>query len=265
MTTASTTDLAGFTADELFHEAVVLPRGALGPFPGIRVISRPGWEQVITPSFRQGGLNEVSLAQLSEEEADSVIAATIAEYDALGLRFRWTVGADSRPFDLSERLARHGLTGERVVVMAAAVAEIRLDDVPGVQVTRVDAANLERFAQTVGAGWGADPEPILAYHRALLTDPLDRHHCFLAERDGEPAGAANYAAFERSAHFMGGVVLPQHRERGVYRALLAARLRHAAGLHLGLVTTQARASSSAPILARLGFTPLCELLSFSNR
>lgn len=267
MTSSSTSPvtLGGLTRDELLHEALVLPRRARGPFSGLRVVSRPGWEQVITPSFRQGGLNEVSLAQLADDEADAVIAATLAEYDALGLRFRWTVGPDSRPLDLGDRLARRGFRGERVVVMAAEASSLRIERDLEVEARPVELAELELYARTVGAGWGVDPAPLLAYERELRDQPERRHFNFLAWHGAQPAGAANYYAFARSAYLMGGVVLPDHRRRGVYRSLLAARLRHARARGLDLVTTQARASSSAPILARLGFVSLCEIWSFSNR
>ena len=70
--------------------------------------------------------------------------------------------------------------------------------------------------------------------------------------------------FERSAYLVGGVVLPAFRGRGVYRALIAARLRHARAAGVAVVTTQARAATSAPILARLGFVALVECESFSR-
>jgi GNAT superfamily N-acetyltransferase len=72
-----------------------------------------------------------------------------------------------------------------------------------------------------------------------------------------PAATASYFAFPRSAHLLGGVVLPQHRGSGLYRALVAARLGHARARGISLATTHARESSSAPILERLGFATIC--------
>ena len=63
---------------------------------------------------------------------------------------------------------------------------------------------------------------------------------------------------------MGAVVLPEHRSRGAYRSLLAARLRHAAARGIAVAVTYARPTTSAPILRRLGFTPLLELPMFFN-
>lgn len=254
--------IAGLSRQELLDEALARSRDSFVPFPGLELRRRAGWVQLVTPLFASGGFNEVALAQLEADEADAIIDATIAEYDALGIRFRWTVGPDSRPADLGARLARRGLVGERGVLMAAAVAEVPVEVGPGLTVERVEAAQVDRFAAVSAQGWGSDPEPLRVYHRALLADPSTRSHSFLASVDGAPAGVASYVAHPRSAYFIGGVVLPAFRGRGVYRALLAARLRHAAARGIPVVLTHARASTSAPILARLGFHALAELESY---
>ena len=241
------------------------PRDARVLLPGMRSIRRPGWVQTITPAFRQGGLNSVDLAQLEPDAADAVIDATIAEYDALGLRFRWNVGPDSRPADLGERLRARGLVGERTLVMVAARDAVRLRPTPDVAIEAVDGDRVDCFAGVMGAGWGMDPEPLADYQRTLLSVPAGRdHHAFIARIAGEPVGAANYVVFERSAYLMGAVVLPAWRHRGAYLALVAARLEHAATRGVRLVTIQARASTSAPIAARLGFSVVAESWSYSR-
>jgi GNAT superfamily N-acetyltransferase len=62
---------------------------------------------------------------------------------------------------------------------------------------------------------------------------------------------------------MGGVVLPALRGRGVYRALVSARLEHARSRGISLATCQA-GRMSAPILERLGFETVCRFLVFSR-
>lgn len=253
--------LAGLSREELLHEALVRPRDGFVRFADMRVVRRPGWSQLITPLFRQGGFNEVSLARLDPAEADAVIAATIAEYDALGIRFRWTVGPDSAPPDLGARLAAQGLTGQRTVVMAAAIDEVlaALPVDPAIRVEGVDADNCEDFVAVSASGWQCDPAPLRVYQQALRADAGGRHHGCLAYVDGAPAGIGNHVRFDRSAFLIGGVVLPAMRGRGVYRALIAARLRHARAAGVAVVTTHAMAETSAPILARLGFVALTEL------
>lgn len=258
--------LAGFTRDELLHEALVSPRQARGAYADTQVYERPDWFQLLTPSFRQGGFNEVAFARIGDDDVESVIDATLAQYAAHGLRFRWTVTPDCRPLDLAERLARRGLRSERVVVLAAAVDSLQIPEADGVTVERVGPETVELHAEVTARGWGVDPAPLLAYQRSVLADPTDdRSHFFLARRDGEPIGIGNYVALARSAFLIGAVVLEAHRSRGAYRSLLAARVRHAAARGLKLVTTHARATTSAPILARLGFVPVVELPVFFNR
>ncbi|NJK32572.1 MAG: hypothetical protein HC927_09275, partial [Deltaproteobacteria bacterium] len=93
--------MQGWAKESLLDELVRVPRHAFVRWPGTQVLERPGWMQIITPSFRRGGLNEVSFAALAEHEADAIIAETIATYRELGLRFRWTVAPDCRPSDLA--------------------------------------------------------------------------------------------------------------------------------------------------------------------
>lgn len=256
--------LAGLTDDEVLREALASPRDAHVDYHDIRVVRRPGWSQRITPSFARGGFNSVDLAVLDPADADEIIAATIAEYDALGIRFRWTVGPDSAPHDLGERLRRRGLKPTPVALMAADIADIPVHPAPDVDVEPLTQGNLATYADTVAAGWDADPAPLLAYERARLQGGDTRHPAYLARIAGTPVAAANTALFARSAYLMGAVVLPTYRGRGVYRALIAARLRDVAAAGLRLVTTQALATTSAPILARLGFVTVAEIASYAR-
>lgn len=256
--------IAGLSHDELLHEVLVAPRDARGDFPDTEVIDRPGWFSILTPSFRQGGLNEVSFSQI-DADVDAVIDATIARYESHGLRFRWAIPPGTRPADLGERLRLRGMTEERSALMVAAIADLRIAPPDDITVSLVDDTNLEAYCETNAAGWSVDPAPLIAFQRHLFATSRDTHFCFIAEQGGRPVAAANYAALGRSAYFMGAVVLPEFRGRGAYRALLAARLRHAAGRGIPLVTTQARLTTSAPILATLGFTKIGEMSMFFNR
>ncbi|WP_434421128.1 GNAT family N-acetyltransferase [Nannocystis pusilla] len=258
--------LAGFTRDEVLHEALVSLRQARVGCADTQVYARPDWYQILTPSFREGGFNEVSFARLGDHEVEAVIDATFAQYAAQGLRFRWTVTPDCRPLDLADRLARRGLRSERVVVLAAAIDALQIPEAEGVTVERVGLDTVELHAEITARGWNVDPAPLLAFQRSVLADPTDdRNFFFLARRHGEPIGIGNYTALPRSAFLIGAVVLEDHRSRGAYRSLLAARVRHAAARGLKLVTTHARATTSAPILTRLGFVPVVELPVFFNR
>jgi GNAT superfamily N-acetyltransferase len=95
----------------------------------------------------------------------------------------------------------------------------------------------------------------------VLAAPGSRTRLFLATVDGEPAGTASYVALAEVAFLMGAVVLPRFRGRGVYRALVRARLDDAALRGIAHAASHAGAMSS-PILARLGFVTACEFDMF---
>lgn len=246
------------TYDELLHEALVLPMRSFIPLPDTQIIDRPGFLQVITPSLKRGGLNQVIFSALDEGEAERVIDETIAMYRAQGVRFRWTLLPGSRPDDLAERLARRGLKPVDIRAMyretekaleLAQSDEIRVEDVSG--------SNVDIFTDAMAMAWGMASEPLRAFHRRLIERPARDYRLFLAYYRDRPAGGASYTSFSRSVYLVGGAVHPEYRGKGVYRALVDARLRAAAASGRIVATTQAQVRSSAPILERLGFETLC--------
>jgi GNAT superfamily N-acetyltransferase len=75
----------------------------------------------------------------------------------------------------------------------------------------------------------------------------------LATVDGEPAGASNVALFPPAAATInGGSVRPKFRGRGVYRAMVAERLRIAREAGVDGLCVWA-GDMSGPILEKLGF------------
>lgn len=256
--------LAGFTHEELLHEALVAPRSAIVPLPDTKIIERPGWWQMITPSLTRGGMNEVACTELPEGEADAIIDETIASYRRLGLLFRWTVRPGDKPDDLAERLERRGLVRSEGLAMARATSGVPPADEGPITVDEVTLANVDDFTHVMAEGWGADPAQLDPLHRKMLTDPASRSHLFVARYEGAAAAVAGYSALDRSAYLVGAVALPAHRGRGLYRALVNARLRHAEARGLPLATSVARSDTSAPILARLGFEVVASMPSFVN-
>ncbi|HWM86801.1 MAG TPA: GNAT family N-acetyltransferase [Kofleriaceae bacterium] len=246
----------------LLEEVLAGPRRALVPLPDLRVIERPGWLQLVTPSFRTGGFNEVSLSVLDDGEADAVIDATIAEYRRLGLAFRWAVPPGSKPDDLSERLARRGLARSTVRGMARTTADPPDGSIDGVRVDEVDETSLDLFTRVMAEGWATDRSALDAAHNAIFRQPERNQRLYLAFRGGEPAAVASYVVYPRSAYLLGGVVLPRFRGLGLYRALVGARLRDASARGIQLATSQAREGTSAPILERMGFRTICQFPVF---
>jgi GNAT superfamily N-acetyltransferase len=256
--------LAGFSRDDLLHEVLVAPRAALVPLPDTRIIERPGWWQIVTPSLARGGMNDVTCTEIPEADADRIIDETIESYVQLGIRFRWNVGPGVTPADLAERLARRGLRRSEALAMARATAGVVPEADGALSVEEVSLANADDFTQVMADGWEVEAAPLDALHRRMLADPARRNHLFVARYGGTAAAAASYTALDRSAYLIGAVVLPAFRGRSLYRALVNARLRHAAARGLPLATSLARVETSAPILAHLGFETVCPIGTFSN-
>ena len=81
---------------------------------------------------------------------------------------------------------------------------------------------------------------------------------YIALIEGEPVGRATGSFSEYGVTLFGGAVLPEWRGRGVYKALVHARLRDAAERGTPVAVTQA-GSMSRPILERLGFREVCRI------
>ncbi|HLL54878.1 MAG TPA: GNAT family N-acetyltransferase [Myxococcaceae bacterium] len=247
----------------MFEDLFVAPRKAFARLPGMQLIERPDWVQLVTPGFHDGGLNEVSFSALDARDVGEVIDRTIAHYGQLRLKFRWLVVPGSKPEDLAERLEQRGL---RRGWNRAMFRRLTLDDarLSSSAVEEVTPATVDDFTRAMAKGWSAEPGPMLGYNRAAIAEPGQRHRLFLVRRNGEPVAAAGYVALERSAHLMGAVVLPAFRGQGLYRLLVEQRLADAARRGLPLATTHAREETSAPLLERFGFETFRRFCSFSS-
>jgi GNAT superfamily N-acetyltransferase len=125
----------------------------------------------------------------------------------------------------------------------------------------MDAEALEAFTQVMAQGFGGDVGRLRQLHGVMHDQRPRRTAMFVARWQGQVPAAAAAASFvfDDSVYLQGGVVLPDARGRGLYRALVAARLDHAHAAGRRVATTHAHHRTSAPILARLGFATLARL------
>lgn len=244
-------ELPGETAA---HRATRLaPVGAHRLRADSRVIHTADRYQVVTPSDPTGALNEVLWMDLSGPETaiDAELDAVFATYAALGIPFKWCVWPWSRPDDLSARLHARGTRSWQARGMSIPCPP----PAAGAPAVRPVASEdeLAAFARVSAAGWG---EPLALVQRdaaAWLRSGTTR--LYVAWQGEEPAGvAAARLLDDGAAYLMGAVVLPAHRGRGLYRALVHGRLADLAARGTRLAVTHAREATSAPILERLGFT-----------
>lgn len=113
--------------------------------------------------------------------------------------------------------------------------------------------DLDAFVGVVAEVFGG-PEPIEHAEACRRQDAAsDRYRRFVAFVQGRPVGAASYVRMRDAAYLASACVVESARGRGIYRALLGARLASIAADGLPTAITHARETTSAPILERLGF------------
>jgi GNAT superfamily N-acetyltransferase len=235
---------------------------------GDRDVTRIGplWCAILGDGAR-GFLTYRDLEGTTGPALDELIERAVAHYrDATGVSsFEWKTRGHDAPADLTDRLATHGFVPEeRETVMVGEAAALAMD-VPlqdGVVVRRAgvggdladDAARASELQERVfGRGSGPSTERLVADLRAQS----DRLTLWLAEADGTAvsAGRLSIVPGTEFAGLWGGATDPEWRGRGIYRALTAARARHALAHRVRYLHSDST-DMSRPILERNGLGPI---------
>jgi GNAT superfamily N-acetyltransferase len=223
--------------------------------PDTRVIERPGWYQLVTPSAPRTHLNEVIVSDLAPSDAERTIDEVIATYAVGGHAVKWCVGPWTRPNDFGERLTRRGFSSWDVRGMVAETS-LSIDYSRGVAVDEITEASAESYVHAAIRGWSLPLDQMAAELDSLLfalrASPR-KAHFFAARISDQLIGTAALIVRGDYAYLLATQVLPPFRGRGAYRALVGARLAFLAGRGITLAATQAREATSAPILEHLGF------------
>lgn len=213
----------------------------------VRQVAADGWSGVVW-------------SDLTEADADAVIAAQVARFAGTGRPWEWKHYSYDRPADLPERLRAAGFragTPEAVLVAEAAAIE-PCPPPAGVRLVPVtDRAGAEAMVRVHDAVFGGD---FAAVGRAVLAALSTRPPpvaAVVAMAGDVPVSAARveFPAGTDFAGLWGGGTLPEWRGRGVFRALVAHRA--ALARERGVRYLQVDAMpESLPILRRLGFVEL---------
>ncbi len=236
------------------------------PAPGVEVIVTPRYQITLQPDFPIPGPNHVAYIRCQSDKADEVIRearATIAPYH---LPVMWVLDPGTEPPDFAEHLARHGILpaphDPEVAVMVLPIdAAVEAPEVPGLEFAdaladlatfrKMDAVAAEAFET---GSIPDDPQVIASQDRRRRNFIAAGNRRFLlAAIDGEPAGSSNVALFPPSAATInGGAVRPKFRGRGIYRSMVAERLKIAREAGVDGLSVWG-GNMSRPILAKLGF------------
>jgi GNAT superfamily N-acetyltransferase len=194
--------------------------------------------------------NKVAGLGFAGNPADADLAVVEAAFAAVGSPVQIELAHLANP-SLAAGLTRRGYRLESFEnVLGRELFPITAPAPPlGVVVEAIGAADLDAWVDLVVAGVAAPdllgvpshedfPADVVAHAERDLVAAGAR--CYLARRDGRPAGGASMRITGGIAQLTGAATIPEHRRHGVQSALLAARLADAAaaGCEVAVVTTQ---------------------------
>jgi hypothetical protein len=172
-------------------------------------------------------------APAEERQLDDIVAF----YESGGLsRFAISISPHARPPELPAWLAARGLirgaTFAKVWREIQAPPEVRTD----LRIEVVGPADAAAWATVQRTAWGM-PAAMTPWFTSTVGRPGWLHFIGF---DGEtPVAAAAMFVAEEACWLGFGATIPTHRRRGDHRAMVARRIREAAGLGCSLLITEA--------------------------
>lgn len=226
--------------------------------PGIEVIETARYRITLQPDYPIAGPNSVAWIRCGEGAVDDVVREVHATVSSRRLPLMWVLDPDAEPGDLGEQLEARGISFDSAVDVMILASTERIDSSPPAGFDVRDALDHEdtfRAADSVNAEAFGNPErdAVRQERRRVHQLAAGNRRLLLATIGGEPAASAGITLFPpHGAILNGGAVRPKFRGRGLYRALVAERLRIAR--EAGVPGVQVWGGHmSAPILRRLGF------------
>lgn len=202
------------------------------------------------------------------DDADARIDRQIARFRELGYEMEWKHFSHDQPVDMKDRLRRKGLAEEEpeaVMVLEIERASPALLRSPSHDVRKVTTPGGYRDADAVNqAVWGDGPDQVTRHHWPRYQADPDGLSLYVAYVDGKPASFGRLELPRNSpfAGLWGGSTVAEHRGKGLYTALVAARLREAVTRGRRYLTVDATQGTSMPILERLGFVTIAYATAF---
>lgn len=207
------------------------------------------------------GMSFVLYSCLDEANVDAVIQEQIAYFSANNQPFEWKVYAHDTPPDLKERLTAYGFEPEdadAIMVLDLQEAPRSLLEPVTADVRSITHEQLDDVIAVEEQVWGGKFEWIRQRLGSHLEVPgyLSVYVAYVEEK---PActGWTYFHTNSRFASLWGGSTVPAFRKRGLYTAVLAARVQEAIGRGYRFLTIDA-SPMSRPIVARHGFRQMTE-------
>jgi GNAT superfamily N-acetyltransferase len=241
-------ELAAFAED---------PAAFVEPSEGTERIENERFCLTISPGRVWGGICRL---RLRPDEVEETVSEIRRLTDGVAT-VTWNVGSSVSPPNLPDRLRRLGLGDPEPPLDPVCAALVLATEPPGVD--GIDVRRVETFEDFLTGleivlaadTWSAESA---ARERERARENFERRQRrgafqWLAFLDGQPVGFAEGARGSVGLYLDGGATLPEARGHGCYRALVRERWDEAMRLGLPGLAVQAKYTTSAPILRRLGF------------
>ena len=197
----------------------------------------------------------VLYSQLTADTADTAIQQQIALFQSIDQDFEWKVYAHDQPADLVKRLAAHGFeidTPEAILVLDLALPWA-FDAIHSVRrlLGPSELRDVAHIRQLTDAEDQQQRVDRLAYEMAHAPESISVYVVYV---NNTPAACAwvRFPPQSAFASLWGGTTVPNMRNRGLYTALLHARIHEAQRRHYRYLTVDA-GPMSQPILEKHGF------------
>lgn len=224
-----------------------------------RAAGEAGRGGVVREHAAGGAECRIAYSRLPAAAADVIIREELALARERGCTLEWKVYGHDLPADLAERLLAAGFTArdpEQVLALPVSERTLAAFVAPaGLVIRRVrDEAGLADYAEIAREIGRRNPEQERARLTSLLRHAPDRMSVYVAFDGRTPVagGRIHFREGSRCAELAGGRTRTTHRGRGLFTALVGARLAEAGARGCDLVLADALPTSE-PILTGRGF------------
>jgi len=229
--------------------------------PDMRRESTPEVVRYIRPA---PGMSMILYSHLEALNVVPVVKREIQYFSSRNLPFSWKVYDYDTPPSLLETLTGEGFTPDppdALMVLDTAKASPKMSPPMEHSIRKIDADGLMDVAQVLENVWGGNFDWIFQRLGAHLKIP-EYISIFVAYIENQPgcAGWTYYPPGSEFASLWGGSTVPAFRSRGLYSAVLSARILEAVSRGIRYLVTDA-SPMSKPVLEHFGFFQLATIFN----
>ena len=215
-------------------------------------------------------LRVIVYSHCSGQDVDDVIRRAISLAEQQGYTLEWKVYGHDTPPDLKDRLLTARFEAEpveKVMLLRISQESLAAFEAPAYEIRRVHGADglddVAAISSEIGRKNVEDEKERL---RIMLRDSPHEMSIYVAymDREAVACGRIYFSKGGEFAELAGGRTKTTHRNRGLYTALVAARLQEAFDRNYRYVCVDALPTSE-PILRKRGFTAITDTQGFVYR